>query len=167
MRTTLYLLVLSLTVLACQQNQDVSNQDNTEKVDLAKTIPGVWETTYIRVAVNSYQNMDSSFVFEIKEENWVEKMQIAPLRIYFEVENKFRREHRALNGTLMSTSRGMWNTFGDTLMLIEPDATYNYEVKIKNGLGEFSSQLDWDGDGEADDEYLDIKRFIGLSTSVH
>ncbi len=163
MRLTIILL-MAILACSCQNNATSDQEDQTTKVDLAKALPGGWETTYIRVQVNSYLNADSSFVFEIKEENWEERMQIAPLRTYFQSDNKYRREHRTLDGNLMDATRGVWNTFGDTLMLIEPDATYSYQVKLGNGLGEFSAELDWDGDGEADDQYLDIKRYIGIST---
>ncbi len=164
MRLILLLFFIVGVLFSCQENASTDSGRESTSVELPKVLPGGWETTYIRVAVNSYMNADSNFVFEIKEENWEQRMQIAPLRTYFEPENKYRREHRALDGSLLSTTRGVWNTFGDTLMLIEPDATYSYQVAFDRGLAEFTAQLDWDGDGEADDQYLDIKRYIGIST---
>lgn len=131
-----------------------------EKVLLKEVLPGIWESVSVRVLVNSAESTDSSYVFEVREEEWGERLGTRPIRYHFQLDNKYRQEFIALNGELMSTSQGMWNTFSDTLMLIEPNATYQYIVSTGKGLAEFRTLLDWDGDGQEDDEYLGVYRQV-------
>ena len=59
----------------------------------------------------------------------------------------------------------MWNVFNDTLMMIEPNVTYQYTISQQpNGLLKFSSIVDWDSDGVEDDDYLGVQRYISRVT---
>ena len=132
---------------------------------LKEAMPGVWESVSIRVNINTADNSDSTRIFEVPEENWEQMLGIKPIRTYYELDHKYRTEYRTRLDSLANMKRGMWNVFGDTLMLIEPDVTYQYIVALKpNGLAEFRSTLDWDGDGQEDDEYLGVQRFVSKST---
>lgn len=159
-------LVFSLLILAACQQEKASNTNNeVPPLDLAKTLPGTWELVSIKVNVNTYENTDSSFIQEITEEQWEKVFYVKPARTYFELDNKYRRAHLDMNEQIMSETRGMWNVFNDTLMMIEPDATYQYIVMAQpNGLLQFSARLDWDSDGQDDDEYLGVQRYISRTT---
>lgn len=160
----LFLFILLLS--ACQQENNSNASEETPKLDLAKTLPGTWELVSIKVKVNSYENTDSSFVQEITEEQWEKIFYVKPARTYFELDNKYRRAHLDMGENVMSEARGMWNVFNDTLMMIEPDATYQYIVDQQpNGLLQFSAILDWDSDGQEDDEYLGVQRYISRTTN--
>jgi hypothetical protein len=158
-------LILTLLLVACN-NESPNQQETTEQsFDLKQEMPGIWESVSVRVLVNSAQNQDSSYVFEVLEENWVSTLGIKPIRTYYELDNKYRTEYISRFDSLTNVKRGMWNAFGDTLMLIEPDVTYQYTVKMMgNGLAEFKSLLDWDGDGQEDDEYTGVQRLVSKST---
>ena len=144
---------------------EASKADTTEKQrPLNELLPGTWETISIRVEVNTTENTDSSYIFEVKEEEWASRLGSRPILFYFQPDNKYRQEFVALNDEVMSTARGIWNTFGDTLMLIEPNATYQYQVAIGKGLAEFRTMLDWDGDGQEDDSYSAVHRQVSMTT---
>jgi len=161
----LILFIAALGLISCQQEPS-SNESAEPTLDLDKTLPGTWELINITVKVNSFENTDSSYVEEIKEEQWEKTFFVKPVRTYYEMDNKYRRAHLNLEDDLMSESRGMWNTFNDTLMMIEPDATYQYVIsKQPNGLLKFSTLLDWDSDGEKDDEYVGLQRYISRTTT--
>ena len=83
---------------------------------------------------------------------------------YFQADQKFRLVHRSLQGEIFDERRGIWNTFGDTLVLIEPENTVQYIVRIGNGKATFRNFRDWDGDGAEDDEYQGLQRQISIST---
>lgn len=158
-------LALVLIFAACKNESPESQETSAPSIDLKQEMPGIWESVSIRVQVNSPEDQDSSYVFEVLEENWVSTLGIKPIRTYYEVDNKYRTEYISRFDSLTNVKRGMWNTFGDTLMLIEPDASYQYTVKLMgNGLAEFKSLLDWDGDGQEDDEYTGIQRLVSKST---
>lgn len=154
-----------ILLVACQQNNSSDTSEEPPALDLTSTLPGTWELVSIKVNVNSYENTDSSFVQEITEEQWEKIFYVKPARTYFELDNKYRRAHIDMGENVMSEARGMWNVFNDTLMMIEPDATYQYIVRQQpNGLLQFSAVLDWDSDGQEDDEYLGIQRYISRTT---
>lgn len=159
------LILFTIIFLACQSGESPANEEVASKVDLKKALPGTWESISVTVNINTANNTDSSYVFEVKEENWESKLGLKPLRSYYDYDNKYRLEYRSLVDTVINIDRGIWNVFGDTLMLIEPKATYQYIVKIENGFSEFRRIMDWDGDGEEDDEYLGIQRYVSKSVN--
>ncbi|MCB9300554.1 MAG: hypothetical protein H6566_07890 [Lewinellaceae bacterium] len=155
----LTLLFLSLILTQCQPSGKPETATETP-VPLAEALPGAWESILVRVAVNTAENTDSSYVFEIREEEWLERTGMRPIKAYFQPDNQYRQVFTAGNDTIISVARGMWNTFSDTLLMVEPKATYQYIVTIDKGLAEFRTLLDWDGDGQEDDEYLGVHRKI-------
>lgn len=156
-------LLLSVIFLASCQTEP-KNQE-AEALDLAKTLPGTWEMVSLRVQVNSFENTDSSYVLDIKEEEWEKVYFVKPVKTYYELDNKYRRTYFNVNGEVVSEDRGMWNTFNDTLMMIEPKVTYQYLIsKQPSGLLQFSALLDWDSDGQEDDEYLGVQRYVSRTT---
>jgi len=151
---------LLLSLGACQDDTTTQQREN---IPLDEAIIGVWEAVSFRVIVNSVQNSDSSYVFEIEERDWENRLKVKPVLRYFYKNKKFVEQFRGLDEVPYDTTRGMWNTFGDTLMMVEPNATYSYEVSIEKGLSEYYGLLDWDGDGNADDEYIGIYRLVRSS----
>lgn len=157
-----YLVIISVfsVFYACQADAP-QQKTQTPSSNLKEALPGVWESVSFEVNIQSANNADSTIVFKVAEENWEEKLGTKPIQTFFYTDNKYKRLFRGANTVAYDTLRGMWNVFGDTLMLIEPNATYQYQVNIQdNGLAEFRSLMDWDGDGESDDEYLGIERKI-------
>lgn len=162
----LFWFLLSVGVLTSCKQGSQTNTENPAALDLQSTLPGTWELVSISVKINSFENTDSSFVEEIREEQWERDFFVKPARTYYELDNKFRRAHLDMRDSIMSEARGMWNTFNDTLMMIEPDATYQYKVSQQpNGLLRFFTFLDWDNDGQEDDEYVGVHRYISRSTN--
>jgi len=158
-----FLTVLGLLFFGATACQSDTTQEERANQPLEEAIIGVWEAVSFRVMVNSVQNSDSSYVFEISEEEWESRLKVKPVVRYFYKDKKFIEQFRGLDDVPYDTIRGMWNTFGDTLMMIEPNATYNYEVEIEKGLSKYYGLLDWDSDGNADDEYTGVYRLIGSS----
>ncbi|MEQ8707133.1 MAG: hypothetical protein RIC19_24590 [Phaeodactylibacter sp.] len=136
----------------------------TETEDLETALPGTWESVSLRVDINTVDGTDTSYVFEVREEEWVQRLGVKPVRTYYKTDNKYDQVFTSMTDTILSTTRGMWNIFGDTLMMVEPNATYHYEAVIENGLITLKAQLDWDGDGEADDDYLGVHRKVSSAT---
>lgn len=158
------LLLLLIVLLTACQGQSGQPAETAEQPDLKTALPGTWEAVSLRVKVNTANGQDSSFVFEVSEEQWVRRLGVMPVRTYYQPDNKYRQEFYSADGSLANESRGVWNVFGDTLMMIAPDATYQYTVKLADGRSEYRALVDWDNDGAEDDEYLGVQRLVGLST---
>ena len=60
--------------ISCQQEES-SRQDQSSTLDLNKTLPGTWELININVKVNTFENTDSAFVQEIKEEDYLSTLE--------------------------------------------------------------------------------------------
>lgn len=110
----------------------------------------------MEVIILSFEGLDSSYSIVVKEEEWEEKLHMRPIFTEFFPDHKYRMEYRDLADSLTQVNRGIWNVFGDTLMLIEPRATYQYRLESHPGELRFHTYLDWDGDGVEDDEYMGI-----------
>ena len=150
---------LLLLLCSCQKSE------SPESVDLKELMPGTWESVSIKVVVNSVSNTDSNYVFDVPEKHWKEKLGVQPVKTYYQTEeNKFYSEYIDLDGNITNVERGKWYVFGDTLMRVTPEATYQYEVAIRGGVGTFTSMMDWDGDGNEDDEYSGVQRKISNYT---
>lgn len=153
--------LLVLLFSACQQNAG-QEAPAEPKESLYQRLAGTWETTYIKVDVRSADNQpDSSYLFEVEEGEWERLYRIKPHRTYFSTDSTFRTVHRGLPGDVMSEDRGLWNTFGDTLMMIQPTQTTQFKVAFRDGKAHFVGLTDFDNDGQADDSYYAIHRFIG------
>ncbi|PSR11616.1 MAG: hypothetical protein DA408_07440 [Bacteroidetes bacterium] len=149
-------------LIACQ---GTTGEDNpAEKPDLKQELQGTWQTIQINVAVNSADGLDTFRTESLTQDVWERDFNMHPPVFYFKPDQKFTRVHRNLLDEVVDESRGMWNVFGDTLVLIEPHATYTYVVKMGEGRASFRSFIDWDEDGAEDDEYQSLQRKISIGT---
>lgn len=107
---------------------------------------------------------DSSYVFRINDGDWETLFSVPPPRTFFEKDNKYRIEYRDKLDGLTSMDRGIWNVMGDTLMMIQPDQTFQYKAKYDKGLLYLIGLRDWDEDGAVDDSYQEVKRRVSIGT---
>ena len=155
---------VAFLVLVLSQCQSDNNHTDKNRIDLMEVMPGTWESISVNVTVNSVNNTDSAYVFSIEEADWKRKLGVQPLRHYYAADRNYRRESRSIKDTLIDLTRGKWFINGDSIRLVTPEATYEYEVTIDNGISTFRSLLDWDNDGAQDDEYIGVQRKISRYT---
>lgn len=172
MRYTIFCWFTVAALMSC--GNDISEDKTVDSDPQEKSIPndklyGVWEGATFRVIVNSVENqVDSSFIFDISEADWETELQVKPVKTIFLPDSTYVQEFRGLNGDLYDVTKGLWNTYGDTLMLLEREATYIYGSRFNaNGLLELRSLVDWDGDGQEDDEYTATHRLIGRDVRAY
>jgi hypothetical protein len=152
---------------ACQNAPDQLEEGSSTEgaAALSQILPGTWENVSMKVNVYSANNVaDSSYVFQINDGDWENLFTVLPPRTYFETDNKYRIEYRDRRDSIISTSRGVWNVMGDTLMMIEKDQTMQGKIKYDKGLLYFIGLRDWDEDGQEDDAYLEVKRRVSIGT---
>lgn len=120
--------------------------DNSNTAALQDELPGKWRAVGITIHITD--SLATAQTLQIDEATLREK----PILWEFETGNRYRA---TANG---EQSRGIWNAFSDTLMMVEPRTTYQYVVNFTEKEAIFRATLDWDGDGEEDDAY--VGRFI-------
>ncbi|MFK7932302.1 MAG: hypothetical protein AB8G22_02255 [Saprospiraceae bacterium] len=157
----LFLALFLLTLTACESTTEKQTSQTTAASDLKTKLVGTWESVSLDVVINTIDGKDSTDRFTVEETNWIRKLGVQPVKTkFYEDGNKYVREFRDLKGELTNTLRGRWNVFGDTLMLIESEATYQYLTNFADGKLQLRATLDWDGDGAEDDDYLAIERKV-------
>lgn len=168
MRTIYILIVLGMTVLTGCSDSDGQKQNENDQVketDLKKVLEGTWQTYQLNIAVNSADGLDSFRAEYLNQEIWEKEYNIQPPIYYFQADQNYRLVRLSLAGDVISESLGTWDTNGDTLIIVEPEISYKYVVKHGNGRAGFRTIMDWDGDGQADDEYQSIQRKISIGTN--
>ncbi len=151
-------------MVACSNSEQQIRERAKESADsliselnLKKDIIGEWETVSFHVDVNSFNNTDSSYSVIVGKGQWEEKLGMKPIVTKFSENNVYIMNFYDTQDSVIDSKKGLWSVFGDTLMMMEPDATYQYHVMTKNEHIQFQALLDWDGDGVEDDEYRRIE----------
>lgn len=151
-----YLLPLACGLLlcsACTHTSDGTEETTASSPALKELLVGNWESVSLRVDIPSANQSEADEQLLVPAGAWPEKVGMLPIRLEYLPNNTYRVEFRSLEDSVIRLDRGVWNIFGDTLMLIEADASYQYRIRIKNNHLEKKATLDWDGDGQEDDLY--------------
>lgn len=137
---------------------DFEEEDSFDYMSqLEQEIIGVWSNASMRVHVNSFNNSDTSFIVDITEETWEMKMNIQPIITTINEDGTYMSEFRNSFDSLIYKPEGTWLIDGDTLIMQDHQATYKYQIFLDGDRAEFHSLVDWDNDGETDDEYRGIQ----------
>ena len=156
-------LLLGGALWACQP-EEARGGTQRSGVDLNREMPGTWEIVNIRVDIHSPEGQDTIIQFEIPENEWEPVYNVKPKRTYFEVDKRYREEFRSIRDSLISSNSGEWSVEGDSLFMTEADTSYHYKVSVARGFADFRSLIDWDGDGEKDDDYFARHRRVSRGT---
>lgn len=160
MKAILFAVFLLAFTFSCTEDSNNASAETPTR-DLTQALQGTWEAKYLKIEVDSYQGQDSSFVFEVSEETWEQEYSVKPFRTFFAADSTFRTTRRSINNNLIGEDRGLWRTFGDTLMLLQPNNTSQYKVVLDKGQAEWAGVIDWDLDGVEDDVYYATYRYVG------
>ncbi|MCR9286701.1 MAG: hypothetical protein NXI23_04840 [Bacteroidetes bacterium] len=167
MNKLILLFSVCLITFGCQNSEkDIRNQAKNSADSLIildnfkKSLIGEWETVSFKVDVNSVNNTDSSYSLFVGHGEWKEKLNLKPFKTNYRENNTYEMSFWDMSDSIVDVKRGLWSVFGDTLILMEPDGTYQYQVRSKNNHLQFESLLDWDGDGVEDDAYMRVEKRV-------
>lgn len=159
MRLSFLLLLLTL-LYSCGADAPPASEDDGA-IDYNKALLGTWEIIELSVHVPTYMGQDTTVTERIEEADWSRKYGVKPARTTFTSDGKLRRTHYLVNGQLSDVTNGLWRVQGDSLFFIEPSITYLYSPYLKGEKLELTGRIDWDRDGEADDDYRGSFRLVG------
>ncbi len=121
--------------------------DNTLESYLSQS----WQTTYLKIEMNTHKNSDSLYVFEDKFEGNPDII----AQSKYKKDGTFSAWYLTKNGEKQSETDGKWFVKGDSLTI-----SYTFDNKltkvsyfvtrIENGF-RAESKSDWDNDGKMDD----------------
>ncbi|MFK7970330.1 MAG: hypothetical protein AB8F95_08185 [Bacteroidia bacterium] len=167
-----YYFVLILFLFACTNSSVPAEeaQASTFKVPaeplvddvLINLLLGTWEAHSLSVTMPTHGNSDTTRFLNITPENWNEITGRMPVKTYFMADGQYYAEYYDLEGNLLSRPKGYWQVEGSTLMYDEREPQANrffQEVRhLEKDLFQFSFNMDYDGDGEADDKAVGVSR---------
>ncbi len=133
------------------------NEEFDYVTQLEIDIVGEWVNNSMKVRVNTFNNSDTSFIVDINEDTWEMKMNIKPIVTTIREDGTYISEFRNSFDSLIYRPEGSWLIDGDTLIMEDHQEVYKYQVFIDGGRAEFKNMIDWDNDGNVDDEYSGVQ----------
>ena len=151
-------------LLACAAILFFGCNDPEPKAPSVKTeqLVGEWRNVTLRIEMNRIGGKDSVKVFEVDEKNWESRMNIRPIRTFYNADGTYHSVHANLNDSVVYDPAGVWTLQGDSLFMTDTfparGPRYSYQLKINGNMAEFRGLEDSDGDGEKDDLYFGTQR---------
>lgn len=157
-----FFLLLFLLLYACGSDQKADkNQGSGPPQALSEALLGTWEIIDLQVDIPSYLGEDSSVVERIQEADWGKIYGVKPARTTFTPDGKLKRTYYFANGQISDITHGLWKAEGDSLTFIEPGVVYRYFPQLEGEKLRLQGRVDWDKDGEEDDDYSANFRLVG------
>ncbi|SEQ52780.1 hypothetical protein SAMN05444359_11181 [Neolewinella agarilytica] len=161
MRMSTLLFCSLILLFACENASTDTDSEKIAKPDLSQDILGTWETIEIEVHSPTYQGVDTTVHQTIREGDWGKYFGVRPAQTVFTPDGKLVRTHRMKNGKVADIVNGLWKIQGtDSLLVIEPNKTLYYKHELENNLLTLTGIVDWDFDGEEDDDYRSVMRLV-------
>ena len=117
----------------------------------------------LEVEAPTFEGSDSTLNHSIHEADWVRVYGVNPGRTTFSADEKLVRRNLLVGSDTPVITHGLWRFSGDSLMIIEPNTTQHFVADMTPAQDQFELKglIDWDSDGEADDNYRARYRLVG------
>ena len=130
------------------------------KPSFQEELTGTWTTDKIRVKMNTIRNTDKDSVVIVASNDFIEHLGIYANIGHYYADGTFEDIYYASADSALMTTSGTWSTIGtDSMKIVTTKPTTRtsiYKVKVKKDRGIFIGLVDWDGDGQEDDEFTGI-----------
>ncbi|HNP47989.1 MAG TPA: hypothetical protein PKK99_04970 [Bacteroidia bacterium] len=163
MKNLATIIVIFLALFACQSEPmpEASNTTSSSQ-DLKTAIVGRWDTSYVLISMKSINNSDVDGTMEVQPHKTEDCCDPTKVHSVFREDGTYLSEYRDANKKLVIKSAGKWSTQGKTLILNQEFPkikTLRYEATFDKNYAEFRSTVDFDLDGQDDDQmYFQIRR---------
>lgn len=161
MKRYLFVLFAIFGLTACTNDEGASDQtitdsDTVSQEGLDKKLIGSWKNTALKVKINTALNGDSTGYIDVDESNWERVLKTKPMTTTFTEDGTYSLQYVNMSDSAIIASSGTWYVLNDSLFLNQkqPDVThFQYKVDLGNNTAKLTGLVDWEGDGEVDDEY--------------
>lgn len=161
MNMRLLSLLIFLALFSCDQGNSSSTESSATADGLKSELLGTWEAMDLNIHSPTFEGQDTVVNQIIKEADWGQLYGVKPAQTVYTADRKLRRSHFYTNGQLINVVNGLWKLEGDSLHIIEPNITFSYLAKFDNQKMTLTGLIDWDRDGERDDDYTATFRLVG------
>jgi len=127
----------------------------------SEALLGTWETIEVETHSPTYGGQDTTVHLLIKEADWGRQYGSKPARTEYTADGKLKRTYYNIRGEVMDITNGLWKVVGeDSLFIIEPNTTISYKHELDGSRLTLTGKVDWDYDGEEDDDYRAVMRLV-------
>ena len=156
------LLCLTAAVTSCGGNeQKTVPTAKTAESTIVEALLGTWETVEVETTSHTWEGRDTIVHLHIKEADWARRFGSRPARTVYTPDGKFRRTYYNIKGQATDLTNGLWKAKGtDSLQVIEPNNLMVFKHELNAGRLTLTGFVDWDYDGEQDDEYRAVLRLV-------
>ena len=122
---------------------------------------GTWNSKILRVVKNTINGTDSSATFDVNPQNYQEVVGLKTATVHFREDGTYAEEYILPDDQVAYGQQGYWFILGDTVIIaqylpLKAQAVYRYHFEVKGDTSIFRSLMDYDKDGEADDEFYGV-----------
>lgn len=143
------MIIIATVLAACSSSKKEAEVENDEKIE--QSLIGTWANVSLLVTMKRLEKNDS--LLHAKEGEWESTLMIKPIETTFNPDSTFRSDYFTLDGQNFNSTLGKWWVENDSLVMVTEDGLTRYYFEVKEDRVRFRATLDWDGDGEVDDEY--------------
>jgi hypothetical protein len=157
---TILICLAALFATACS-NTDAQQQSEPDVVPFEEAILGTWETVEVEANCPTYLGQDTTINQLIKEADWGRQYGTKPARTLYTSDGKLKRTYYNINGQPTDVTNGLWKLVApDSIFVIEPNTTMSYKYEFDGSRLTLTGLVDWDYDGEKDDNYRAVLRLV-------
>ena len=138
MKHFLIIILCSTLFLSCEQS-------------IEDRLVGTWQNTSLDVTMAMPDGQDS--LMHIEQGQWEEVLRIKPIVTRYTVDGKFVSDYYTPEGKSLGSEIGDWEIRNDSLIFKSTNYKWAYKLTFDGNKARFTSLLDWDQDGLADDLY--------------
>ncbi len=158
-------IALSTALLLCLLSCTEQEPPPPPEPSFAEQILGTWETIEVEATSPTYQGLDTTVHQVIREADWGRLFGVRPSRTLYTNDGKLRRTYYNADGVVTDVTNGLWREKGkDSLLVIEPNTTLNYHYQLEGERLTLRGTIDWDFDGEKDDNYRAVMRLVSRTS---
>ncbi|MBI1193584.1 MAG: hypothetical protein GC205_10475 [Bacteroidetes bacterium] len=154
--------MLAVLVLSCADQPKAA----PKKYPGAEMLVGTWQSEELTVRLHSAYGIADSFAeVQAKRNNWVAVMGLLPIETTFNMDYTYSAVYREPDGSIRSETSGYFEMFGQDSLLIHrlvpsKETIRHSWVQKNDSVYGFSSLVDYDRDGQVDDELFAINKRI-------
>ena len=126
---------------------------------------GTWISQELIVRWHTVNGTDSNMTIQANEASWEEKLGISLIETRFHPNNLYDAAYETADGGPAQRSEGYWELKGEDSIVLHrlkpsPETLRYAWVRKNDSVLGFSGWVDFDGDGEHDDELFSLNRRI-------
>ena len=158
-------IILSLLIFsACstpttKEESPEQPEETKEEAVAPPSMIGKWDSRILRVVKPTVNNTEVTEIVDANPDNYEEVIGLKTAIVYFHEDSSYKEEYILPDGSIAYEQSGKWFIDGDSLTTVvygKDIREYKYHFEIRGDSAIFRSLMDYDADGQRDDEFYGV-----------